>query len=94
MPSGRSDRQTLRGRRELDPASGAELDRRPEPPPPPAFEVGRVYDRRRDIHGPYGGSWQSGIAPSAEWPLVFLFIGQSGERYGYEDRWTDEGVFL
>ena len=41
-----------------------------------------------------GGSRQSGIAPSAEWPLVFLFTGQSGERYGYEDRWTEDGVFL
>ncbi|MDP9475371.1 MAG: HNH endonuclease [Actinomycetota bacterium] len=98
---GHLDRQTLRGVRELDPASAEELDqllRTAAPPPtraaPPAFEVRRVYDRRRDIHGPYGGSWQSGIAPSAEWPLVFLFTGQSGERYGYEDRWTDDGVFL
>jgi hypothetical protein len=92
--SGRSDRQTLRGARELDTASAAELVRRLRTAAPPAFEVGRVYDRRGDIHGPYGGSRQSGIALSAEWPLVFLFTGQSGERYGYEDRWTDESVFL
>jgi 5-methylcytosine-specific restriction enzyme A len=57
------------------------------------FEVGSVYDRRRDIHGPYGGSWQSGIAPSREWPLVFLFTGQSGAQYGYEDEWDENGVF-
>ncbi len=99
---GHLDRQTLRGVRELDAASAAELDRLLPPPAAqspregdgPAFEVGRVYDRRRDIHGPYGGSRQSGIAPSAEWPLVFLFTGQSGERYGYEDRRTEDGVFL
>ena len=26
------------------------------------FEIGQVYDRRREIHGPYGGQWQSGIS--------------------------------
>ena len=58
------------------------------------FEVGRMYDRRRDIHGPYGGSWQSGIAPSGNWPLVFLFTGQSGAKYGYDDEQIENGVFL
>jgi 5-methylcytosine-specific restriction protein A len=58
------------------------------------FEIGRVYHRRRDIHGPYGGSWQSGIAPSGDWPLVFLFTGQSGAKYGYDDERTEHGVFL
>ncbi len=23
-----------------------------------------------------------------------MFTGRSGERYGYEDRWPDDGVFL
>jgi len=58
------------------------------------FEVGRIYDRRCDIHAPYGDSWQSGISPSADWPFVFLFSGESGTRYGYQDGWDDNGVFL
>jgi hypothetical protein len=53
------------------------------------FEIGRVYHRRRDIHGPYGGSWQSGIAPSGDWPLVFLFTGQSAAKCGYDDERTE-----
>ena len=57
------------------------------------FNIGEVYSRRNDIHAVYGGSYQSGIAPSAEQPLIFLFSGQSGEQYGYEDDWS-EGVFL
>jgi 5-methylcytosine-specific restriction protein A len=27
-------------------------------------------------------------------PLIFLFTGESGEQYGYEDGWDDNGVFL
>ena len=58
------------------------------------FEVGQVYDRRRDIHGPYGGQWQSGISTPADQPFIFLFTGESGEQYGYEDGWDENGVFL
>jgi 5-methylcytosine-specific restriction protein A len=57
------------------------------------FDVGRVYDRVRDIHGPFGGSRQSGISPSATHPYVFIFTGDSGKRYGYQDGWDSEGVF-
>ena len=53
-----------------------------------------MYHRRRDIHSPYEGSWQSGIAPSGDWPLVLLFTGQSGAKYGYDDERTEHGVFL
>jgi len=56
------------------------------------FEVGRRYQRAGDIHGPYGGSRQSGISPSASHPLIFLFTGSSGAQYGYADDWTDDGV--
>lgn len=58
------------------------------------FEVGRRYRRAHDINGLYGGSRQSGISPSASHPLIFLFTGSSGAQYGYEDAWTDDGVFL
>ena len=58
------------------------------------FEIGRVYNRRSEIHGPYGGQWQGGISTPRDRPLVFLFTGESGEQYGYRDGWDDNGVFL
>lgn len=57
------------------------------------FECGAIYDRVTEINGPFGGSWQSGIAPSTTYPAIFLFTGDSGEQYGYSDRW-DNGAFL
>ena len=58
------------------------------------FEVRRVYDRRTEIHGPYGGQWQGGISTPKGRPYVFLFTGESGERFGYEDGWDENGGFL
>lgn len=57
------------------------------------FTQGAVYDRKTEINGPFGGSQQSGIAPSALYPAIFLFTGDSGEQYGYADDWED-GAFL
>ena len=59
------------------------------------FIVGEKYSRAKDIHDQYGGTRQSGISPSGSHPFIFLFTGDSGEAYGYEDGWQqDEGVFL
>lgn len=58
------------------------------------FEVGRTYDRRQEIHEPYGGQWQGGISTPANQPFIFLFTGESGEQYGYRDGWDQNGVFL
>ena len=59
------------------------------------FVVGQKYSRAKDIHDQYGGTRQSGISPSASHPFIFLFTGDSGEAYGYEDGWqADDGVFL
>ena len=59
------------------------------------FVVGDKYSRAKDIHDRYGGTRQSGISPSGSHPFIFLFTGDSGEAYGYEDGWRqDEGVFL
>jgi 5-methylcytosine-specific restriction enzyme A len=58
------------------------------------FEVGRVYNRRQEIHKPYGGQWQGGISTPKDHPFVFLFIGESGEQYGYKDGLDKNGVFL
>lgn len=57
------------------------------------FEPGAIYDRVTEINGPFGGSRQSGIAASATYPAIFLFTGDSGEQYGYADRW-ENGAFL
>ncbi len=57
------------------------------------FEVGRIYDRRRDLHVNYGGQQQGGISTPSEHPMIFIFTGDSGTHYGYEDGWDDDGVF-
>jgi 5-methylcytosine-specific restriction protein A len=57
------------------------------------FSKGEVYDRRTEIHGPFGGSFQSGIAPSDRVPAVFLFAGTSGEQFGYMDEEDEHGVY-
>lgn len=57
------------------------------------FTPGAVYDRKTEINGPFGGSLQSGIAPSATYPAIFLFTGDSGAQFGYTDDW-DNGAYL
>lgn len=59
----------------------------------PRFVVGQIYDRWPDINVPYGGSRQSGIAPSSRARAIFLFTGDSGEQYGYRDAFDADGVF-
>jgi 5-methylcytosine-specific restriction enzyme A len=41
-------------------------------------EVGRVYNRRTDIHAKYGGQQQGGIITPAEHALVFIITGEEG----------------
>jgi 5-methylcytosine-specific restriction protein A len=58
------------------------------------FEVGKIYDRQRDIHSRFKGQQQGGISTPADCPFIILFTGETGEQYGYRDDWTDDGVFL
>jgi len=60
----------------------------------PSFVVGEKYDRRKDIHEPFGGNRQSGISTSSQVPAIFIFTGGSGERYGYGDNFEDNGVLM
>lgn len=60
---------------------------------PPKFVVGRVYDRWPEINDPYGGSRQSGISTSRQTAAIFLFTGDTGEQYGYQDSFDENGVF-
>jgi len=57
------------------------------------FEIGKKYNRQQDLHDKYGGNRQSGIAPCANNPYVFLFTSPRGEEYGYEDTWENESIF-
>ena len=61
---------------------------------PPSFVLGKVYRRSSELHEPFGGSRQSGISESARSLVVFLFTGDSGERYGYNDRFDEDGTFF
>lgn len=57
------------------------------------FVVDQVYDRQTGIHNLFGGSRQSGISPSAKSPAIFIFTGDSGEQFGYEDKRGPDGIF-
>ena len=58
----------------------------------PNFIYGIEY-KRSLIHDKYGGSRQSGIAPSISYPFIFIFSGSTGQKYGYTDRWDNEDVY-
>lgn len=57
------------------------------------FIPNRIYNRRVDIHAVYGGNWQSGICPSANYPYIFIFSGKSGHQHGYRDGWDNPNIF-
>jgi len=57
------------------------------------FEVGKIYNRRTQIHGRFGGQQQGGICTPKSAPVIFLFTGEGGEDFGYNDGWDDNGIF-
>jgi 5-methylcytosine-specific restriction enzyme A len=57
------------------------------------FEVGRDYNRRRDIHERFGGQQQGGIITPKEHPLVIIITGEEGLQHGYADRHREDGAF-
>jgi len=57
------------------------------------YEVGRTYNRRRDIHGRFGGQRQGGICTPKDYPVVIAFTGTSGRQHGYADGWAADGVY-
>ncbi|MDS0260786.1 HNH endonuclease [Haloarcula sp. S1CR25-12] len=57
------------------------------------LEVGRKYNRW-ELHDDFGGQRYSGIATPADHPLVFIFTGDAGEAYGYEDEFLPDDTFL
>ncbi len=58
------------------------------------FSPGLIY-KRSLIHDQYGGSRQSGISVTAEFPFIFIFSGKSGHQHGYKGSMGKcERVFL
>jgi len=57
------------------------------------FERGKIYNRRTDIHTPFGGQEQGGITTPKNSPFIFLFTGEEGGRYGYRDEPRTDGLF-
>lgn len=57
------------------------------------FEIGKIYKRRDEIHGVYGGQQRGGISTPAKFPYTFLFTSDAGEAYGYSDLFQPDGVF-
>lgn len=49
---------------------------------------------RKDLLEQYGGQLQKGIWTPREFPVVFIFSGDSGKIYGYHDGWTKDGIYL
>lgn len=57
------------------------------------FEIGKEYNRKSDIHEVYKGQSQGGISTPKDFPVVFIFTSDAGERHGYRDEYRDDGVF-
>jgi 5-methylcytosine-specific restriction protein A len=57
------------------------------------FEIGRVYNRRNDIHGRFGGQQQGGIITPSQHPVVIIITGEEGLEHGYADRYRPDGAF-
>ena len=59
----------------------------------PTFDVGEYYNRW-ELHDIYGGQRYGGISTPKDHPLLFVFTGDSGEDFGYEDEFREDGTFL
>ena len=57
-----------------------------------AFKRNALY-RRAKIHDVYGGQRQGGISTPARYPCIFIFTAESGEEYGYRDRFQRDGTY-
>lgn len=63
------------------------------PGTPLPFEVGALYNRKKQIHALLGGQQQGGISTPRDQPVVVIFTGEAGKSHGYEDFWDDDGIF-
>lgn len=56
------------------------------------FVKDQIY-KRSELHDSYGGNRQGGISPSRKSDVIFLFTGNTGKEYGYEDGWKSSTTF-
>lgn len=61
--------------------------------PPTKAEKNQKY-KRDELHQKYSGQQQRGISTPSDYPIIFIFSSQRGEEYGYDDHWTEEGIFV
>jgi len=64
-----------------------------ETPHPIASLVKGTTYFRKNLLERYGGQLQRGIWTPREFPVIFIFTGDSGKAYGYSDGWIDNGIF-
>ena len=57
------------------------------------YIVRQIYNRRKEIHEPFGGQRQSGIVTPKNVPGIFLFTGHGGSAIGYQDIFQPDGSF-
>lgn len=57
------------------------------------FEIGKIYNRRSDIHGEYSGQQYGGISTPSNHPYIFIFTSDAGEAYGYSDSYGSDDTF-
>jgi 5-methylcytosine-specific restriction protein A len=54
---------------------------------------GKLY-RRYDLHERFGGQRQGGISTPSGQRFIMLFAGEEPKHYGYQHRWSEDGVYL
>jgi len=58
-----------------------------------SFEIGKMYNRQKELHDKFGGNRQSGISTCANYPIIFLFKSPSGKIHGYQDGWVSKDIY-
>ena len=53
------------------------------------FEPGQTF-LRKEIHDVYGGQRRGGISTPRKHPYIFIFTGERGEEFGYQDYWEGD----
>lgn len=57
------------------------------------FEIGKIYNRREEIHGVFKGQQYGGISTPSQHPYVFIFTSEAGAEFGYSDGFSRDGTF-
>lgn len=62
-------------------------------PSNPEFEIGAHYVRK-ELHNQFKGNRQKVISSPADEDFAFIFTGPSGEKYGYDDEFLEDGTLI